>query len=42
MTHNHPVSADYYAISAGSPPLIPMLWSMRLVLGPLLWGKMGP
>ena len=32
--------ADYHAIDTGSPPLITLLWSLRLVIGHWVWGKM--
>ena len=37
---HHPADHDH-AISLGSPALIPMLWSLRLVVQRVVWGKMG-
>ena len=39
--HKTNLTGDFHAINVGSPPLIPMLWGLRLVLGQWVWGKMG-
>jgi hypothetical protein len=42
MAHAALHQADHHqAIAQGSPALIPMLWSLRLVVGRMVWGKMG-
>lgn len=33
--------ADYPAIAAASPPLIPMMLGLRRLVGLWVWGKMG-
>jgi hypothetical protein len=36
MTPNQPDTVRDQAISAGSPPLLSLLWSLRLALGALV------